>query len=151
LRAGWVHYPGFCTRPSDADVTAKPVGIAVATMEVIAQLIGVDLTWLPCEWSSVLDAVAQRKIDIVAPTLMKLPRRLFQVSFSQELPGIDVGTNVVAHKSTAEKVKAKIRDHSLDDVLVGFVEGEIGETLHRFIVPGITDKSFPTFQKAIDA
>jgi ABC-type amino acid transport substrate-binding protein len=153
LRTGWVDYPCFCARPADAPATDPPVGVAVDTMNVIAHLIGVELTWHQYEWSNVLDALAQREIDVVCPTLMELPRRLFQVRFSEPLPGIDVGMNVVVHKSTRKIVTDKIKDktRTKPDVLVGFVEGEIGETLHRFVVPGIREQSFRTFQRAIDA
>jgi ABC-type amino acid transport substrate-binding protein len=150
LRVGWVHYPPFCSIQSSG-LSSVPTGLAVDVMRLIANLMGVEIAWHKFEWSELLDALKQRQIDAVCPTLMELPRRLFLASFSEPLPDIHVGLNAVINMTSRNSIRVT-NDRKLDpgNLFVGFVEGEIGETLHTYLAPGANVHRYTTFQEAAD-
>ena len=78
---------------------------------------------------------------------MELPRRLFKVRFSQELPAVHVGLNVLVHRDNYDR--ALVDGKLSEDLVVGVVEGEIGESLHTVIAPTQREPVvYSTFQRA---
>lgn len=145
LRAAWIHYPPFAVDDR--------TGFAIDVTQRLAEMMGVDINWTPFrKWSELTDAIRSREIDIICPVLLKLPMRMFQLRFSETLPGIEIRVNGVVHGQFRKKAMIpNLEEPDPRRLLVNYAAGEVGETLRRLIAHGAdTELAFDSVEEACD-
>jgi hypothetical protein len=138
VSVGYLDVPPLAMGPSG---TGEPRGFAVAVTKDIASLAGWDLDWRRfTAWPALLRAVSTGAVDLVCPILVKLPSRQFHAQYSRSVPGREFTVNVLVSRTSPNDFI------SVDQrrLLVTHIEGEMGETLCREILPNaIFEKGFP--------
>ena len=147
IRAGWIPYPPFAV-----DTRA---GFAIDVTQRLAELMGVDVDWVPFKkWSELTEAIRSRKIDVICPVLIKLPMRMLQLRFSEDIPGITIRVNGVVHsqfQSQAVIARGSFKEPNARRLLVNYATGEVGETLRRLIAHGAdTELTFDSTEEACE-
>jgi hypothetical protein len=138
LTVGWVPFPPFAI-PGPSG----PTGLVVKVTEYVTELMGVDIEWAKREWKELIPSLSgeeRERIHLIAPVFLKLPTRMFRARFSNSLPGIFIGVNAVIGATYREKVVSNDpnKNHAVIDdkkLSVTLIRGEVGEALHRMIVP----------------
>ena len=118
----------------------EPHGFAVAVTKDIASVAGWDLDWRRfAAWPALLRALSTGAVDMVCPILVKLPSRQFHAQYSRSVPGREFRVNVLVSRPSPHDFI------SVDErrLLVTHIEGEMGETLCREILPdAIFERAF---------
>jgi transcriptional regulator with XRE-family HTH domain len=139
LRVGWIEYPPFCESPGGMSTTVQdePVGLAADITKLLADLAGLQVRFIVCEWKTIIHDLYTERIDLICPFLIKLPLRA--VAFSAEIPGLSLGLNGLYPQKIAAEVRAAIaleepaREWS---IVVDAIAGDVGQSLRRIVLPG---------------
>lgn len=89
LRVGWTHYEQFAEAEQGSERPSW--GIAVEVMNRIAQLLDAEVRWVRLPWHRLIPDLCSGTIDMIAPFMLVLPSRMFEVRFSRPLPAIELG------------------------------------------------------------
>jgi transcriptional regulator with XRE-family HTH domain len=138
LRVGWIEYPPFSESPGlSRSATQDPVGLAAEITGLLADLTGLQVAFVQCEWRSIIEDLRKGRIDLISPFLIKLPTRM--VSFSTEIPNLFLGLNGIFHASLQESTKTVLSTPAgarSKSIVAHAISGEVGESLGRIVLPG---------------
>jgi transcriptional regulator with XRE-family HTH domain len=156
LRIGW-----FQWEPVVGDHFS---GYAQQVTEKVCQLLGKQCELVELVFSEVNAALRNGSVDLVAPILMRFPRRRAWTGFSAGIPGTKIGLNValqterlpelvgdkVVSRSSRRRKKHGSDDARLpasqvqwDRVTVHVVEGEVAATVAGLLLPERGEETLP--------
>lgn len=154
LRVGWTNYPPFCSSAGSRGGSEELSGIAVDITRRLAELTGLQIDWVNCQWGEIQPALNSGIVDVICPILMVLPTRMLeQVLFSDKIPIFSLAVNGVALKEHIAKIRAIAKAPFLESttaVAANAIRGEVGVTLRRIVLPiSSLGRVYETVEEAI--
>jgi transcriptional regulator with XRE-family HTH domain len=141
LTVAWVRYPPFAY----TDATGQLRGVAIDIMERVAKLMGARVKWVEKQWSNAIDDLMSHDVEIVAPLLLELPSRMFQMAFSSAIPEVAIGISGLINRACQSHI-------SSNGLCLNYVKGEAGEALCTMFAPDATAlQEHNTFESAWQA
>jgi hypothetical protein len=134
LRVGYISVPQLVEKRQDS---VLPEGPAVEFTHLITQLMGINVEWVQqANWTSLLDAIASRTIDVICPILVVLPARMWFLKYSRPI------TNHPCEFEVAGLVdRNQIKDN------IRFRPVDTDRTIFEFDNEDITEEFLLTFVK----
>src|SRR5579871_838563 len=138
LKVGWIEYPPFTESPGvSGSASAEPVGLAAEITIRLVELTGLQASFVPCHWESIIDDLRTERIHLISPFLIKLPTRA--VAFSSTIPRLYLGLNGVYNANVEQPAREALKasDQTRSKSLIAHaITGEVGESLRSMIVRG---------------
>ncbi len=122
---------------SFVDKKGERTGSSVELVKLMAEEMGVKVTFLDYDWDGLIPALLSKKADILAADMTSTPKRAMKVAFTNPF----MYTATIAFTKQESKIKA-IADAKKEGVSVAVLLGTTGETYAKKAFPKAQLKSY---------
>lgn len=129
LRVGWMHCPPWTQSDSG---TSNVVGASADVTQAVARLLQLRVEWTELSEKTLMEAVMQRRVDVLAPFLMTTPWRATRFLFSKPVFDRHMAIKGVVSSSVSSDVtdvKHIVSGTQWDLVFLSYDAGQIAEFL----------------------
>lgn len=128
------------------DKTGELIGFEIDVAKKLAEEMGVEVVFVPTNWSGIIPALLTGKFDIIIGGMGITAKRNLKVNFSE--PYDYTGMSMVAHKKKAHGFSS-IDDFNKKNVSIAVRMGTTAEMSARRYLPNATFKLFENESQAL--
>lgn len=114
LKVGYFWWPPLTT----ASTSGAVQGLAKDIVDILANLMAVQIRWIPIRWPHIHAALTSGEVDLIAPILLRLPVRMLDLALSKPIPHLLCRPNgLLSQKRRQSLLKpGRVAFLSMDDI-----------------------------------
>ncbi len=128
LKVGMSTFVPWAMRDKEGNL----IGFEIDVATQVAEDLGVDVEFVPTQWSGIIPALLAKKFDIIIGGMSITPQRNLTVNFTR--PYANSGQQIAAHKELAKNVKT-LEDLNSPDVVIACRRGATPCTISQKLFP----------------